>query len=1079
MKTKILISLTFLFSAINLFAQGDLAYWQNGKWYIDYGNDQSVDITHQSGLTGISNAFIGDYDGDGFNDLIEVNQQGTHCTWYFMLNDKQGGWDAPSVGHDFGISANDRPITGDFNGDGKMDIAIFRDEDLNNSNTLGQWYIDYAPVDGIVDVQGAFGLDGDIPVVGDFNGDGIDDIALYRPVPDGIGEWYISTSNAAGPSFNGPFYIEGLKFGLVNDMPVVGDFNGDGYDDIAIYRKSENKVYVNLYSQDKPLLEGYGLLGSFGAVDLVLEGLPSVTDPSAIQAKDMDQSRPTTAPMPALSEFSQDVKLRHGWTCMFDNSLDVDKWVQALEDVGINYLEFHTWMRAHEELVPAGETWNAYVGDERLWTSKAKMKEKISKFQANGGKAIGYTGIYAAAPAFAHKYPAWGMRDMTSNDLLSYAGDYLFLMSVNPSADYVYSINSENFKNFNEYFIDQAIKGQQEFNWDGWRWDWYGYPELYKSDALGNTVGNFYYEVAGMTDRLKNAVRNVDINSKTTALQLPTTYSDIPNQQIGAVADYQFLELWPDMGKKYIDLAKHVSEARARYPDKAVFANLYPQSYMTMPEGWPIANINYQYGTILSSGGFPSALIVDGVASFTNPVPFHAVRYPDDNLMLISKWNKFVEAYGGYYYFSNPIYSIREPITSTIAANSPSPGFLFKPYERRDKRTGKVDAVIVNLINYGSSTDAKWDTISYTPSVTSATISVVPPSGISLHKAYLLTPDSQNPTELSMSFDGTNYEVSVSGLDIFATVVFTSNLTPGLPAAPEPYTTTFTDLEFSYDYRGNSLNGNANTVVIIEEEGIIEQHNYFENSVANWELSNTAYEGMKSVKVSKGKIKFSTNANQAIRVPIDTYQNFEVAIKPDNSTATWFGFTLYNPVTKEIKDLYYKIGDDFTTIFPYQLITSTPPGSNWKVYSRNIQDDIVNHAYFGFTWASSVVTAVHLGPINGDGAYFDAFRFKKLGQDGAPLAITDYSQESKLVAYPNPTNSKELFLAHPDIESGKNYTIKIYDIAGKLKLSMKAQASDVIRVNLEGFKKGAYLIEAYNSTDNKQVCVERKKILIR
>ena len=65
------------------------------------------------------------------------------------------------------------------------------------------------------------------------------------------------------------------------------------------------------------------------------------------------------------------------WTCIFDNSLDVDKWAAALQYAGINTLEYHPWMRAHEEVAPETETWNTYVGDDRLWTSKAMMKQKV------------------------------------------------------------------------------------------------------------------------------------------------------------------------------------------------------------------------------------------------------------------------------------------------------------------------------------------------------------------------------------------------------------------------------------------------------------------------------------------------------------------------------------------------------------------------------------------------------------------------------------------------------------------------------------------------------------------------------
>lgn len=115
---------------------------------------------------------------------------------------------------------SDRPISGDFNGDGIATIGVFRD---------GTWLLD---MDGNGrwskgDVSAEFGQEGDIPVVGDFNGDGIDDPGVYR-----AGTWYLDT--------NGDRALDArdkvLELGGPDDQPIVGDFNGDGIDEIAIYQ---------------------------------------------------------------------------------------------------------------------------------------------------------------------------------------------------------------------------------------------------------------------------------------------------------------------------------------------------------------------------------------------------------------------------------------------------------------------------------------------------------------------------------------------------------------------------------------------------------------------------------------------------------------------------------------------------------------------------------------------------------------------------------------------------------------------------------------------------------------------------
>jgi hypothetical protein len=238
-------------------------------------------------------------------------------------------------------------------------------------------------------------------------------------------------------------------------------------------------------------------------------------------------------------------------------------------------------MGAHEELVPKGKTWNAYVGDNRLRTSKAIMMERIQKFQASGGKAICYTGIYATTPAFAYQHPAWTMRNSKTNKFISYAGEYLNLMAINKYSNYPYTIDGKVFKNFNQYLIDQAVRSQMEYNWDGWRWDWYGIPSKYKSDALGEKTGDFTYEMDDLAAALDSAVKTVRKNCMTTALQLPHANNDTPNIETAAVVNNQFIALWPEevgTGKKYEYLYREIYKAITRYPEKAVFTNFYPRN---------------------------------------------------------------------------------------------------------------------------------------------------------------------------------------------------------------------------------------------------------------------------------------------------------------------------------------------------------------------------------------------------------------------------------------------------------------------------------------------------------------------
>jgi hypothetical protein len=113
----------------------------------------------------------------------------------------------------------DVPLAGDWNGDGVRQIGVFHD---------GQWYLDLDGDGKFTERDAAFvfGQAGDIPVVGDFNGDGVDDIGVYRN-----GKWIIDTNG--NHKFDATDKV--FELGGAGDIPVVGDWNDDGIDDPGVY----------------------------------------------------------------------------------------------------------------------------------------------------------------------------------------------------------------------------------------------------------------------------------------------------------------------------------------------------------------------------------------------------------------------------------------------------------------------------------------------------------------------------------------------------------------------------------------------------------------------------------------------------------------------------------------------------------------------------------------------------------------------------------------------------------------------------------------------------------------------------
>jgi hypothetical protein len=95
----------------------------------------------------------------------------------------------------FGGGVDEAPVPGDFDGDGRADLALFK-------ASSAEWRIRYSS-DGRV-ASGAFGEPGDVPVPLDYDGDGLTDLVTYGPAS---GRWHVAPSRVGAPFsvvFGGP-----------------------------------------------------------------------------------------------------------------------------------------------------------------------------------------------------------------------------------------------------------------------------------------------------------------------------------------------------------------------------------------------------------------------------------------------------------------------------------------------------------------------------------------------------------------------------------------------------------------------------------------------------------------------------------------------------------------------------------------------------------------------------------------------------------------------------------------------------------------------------------------------------------
>jgi|SRR5690606_24993339 len=123
------------------------------------------------------------------------------------------------------------------------DLAVWRP-------SSGVWWI--MAGNGSPQVVQGWGMQGDIPVAGDYDGDGKTDFAVVRPGASSL-DWYVINSSSGAST--------GGSFGLPTDKAVPADFDGDGKTDWAVYRFSNNTWYILQSSDSQTVYLAYGTSG--------------------------------------------------------------------------------------------------------------------------------------------------------------------------------------------------------------------------------------------------------------------------------------------------------------------------------------------------------------------------------------------------------------------------------------------------------------------------------------------------------------------------------------------------------------------------------------------------------------------------------------------------------------------------------------------------------------------------------------------------------------------------------------------------------------------------------------------------
>src|SRR4051812_8880659 len=89
------------------------------------------------------------------------------------------------------------------------------------------WYLhDRLAGGAVTEAPVHFGTPGSVPVLGDWDGDGVKTLGVFDPA---TATWYLRNSNSAGPA------DVVVRFGGQGMLPVAGDWDGDGKDGIGVF----------------------------------------------------------------------------------------------------------------------------------------------------------------------------------------------------------------------------------------------------------------------------------------------------------------------------------------------------------------------------------------------------------------------------------------------------------------------------------------------------------------------------------------------------------------------------------------------------------------------------------------------------------------------------------------------------------------------------------------------------------------------------------------------------------------------------------------------------------------------------
>lgn len=208
--------------------RGAIAVDNKGNLHVVYlnGGVKYRKLTVSGGSASVSTK-SGDFNGDGKDDLATYDPE--TYKWY-ILNGTDAGGRALAFGYQWGFPGA-YPVVGNLvseegEASPKDDLCVYYPK-------TGTWHI-RSGISG-AESEVRWGYNGTEPVSADYNGDGMDDFAVYDTAS---GAWHIMGANG------NLITISDIWGGFDAAIPVPGDYDNDGVADLAIYDSANGKWYI-------------------------------------------------------------------------------------------------------------------------------------------------------------------------------------------------------------------------------------------------------------------------------------------------------------------------------------------------------------------------------------------------------------------------------------------------------------------------------------------------------------------------------------------------------------------------------------------------------------------------------------------------------------------------------------------------------------------------------------------------------------------------------------------------------------------------------------------------------------------